>query len=87
MNRNVDNLGRIVIPKEIRKLFGIKENDSLRIETENNKIILYKDCNNSEERIDKAIKQMNKLLLQYSKDDYEFKELNSVRNILKGEQE
>lgn len=40
--RKVDELGRIVIPKELRKKFGIAEKDDLEIYTENNKIILKK---------------------------------------------
>lgn len=45
--RGVDGLGRIVIPKEIRKSFGITDNeDSLEIFTEGNTIILkkYEPC-------------------------------------------
>lgn len=45
--RGVDGLGRIVIPKEIRKAFDITDNeDSLEIFTEGNMIILkkYEPC-------------------------------------------
>lgn len=45
--RGVDGLGRIVIPKEIRKAFGIVENeDSLEIFTDGNMIVLkkYEPC-------------------------------------------
>ena len=34
--RKVDELGRIVIPKEIRDKFGIKTNDRMDIYVENN---------------------------------------------------
>lgn len=40
--RRVDELGRIVIPKELRKKFGIDERDSLEIFVDNNMIILKK---------------------------------------------
>ena len=40
--RKVDELGRIVIPKEIRKVFDIKEKDALEIYTDDNTIILKK---------------------------------------------
>lgn len=40
--RRIDELGRIVIPKEIRKTLKIKDNDSLEIFVENNNIILKK---------------------------------------------
>jgi len=40
--RKVDELGRIVLPKELRKVFDIKEKDALEIYTDDNKIILKK---------------------------------------------
>lgn len=40
--RRIDDLGRIVIPKEIRKNFKINEGDSLEIYVENNGIVLRK---------------------------------------------
>lgn len=43
MSRKVDELGRIVIPKEIRNKFDIKTNDRMDIYVENNIISLVKD--------------------------------------------
>ena len=40
--RKLDNLGRVVIPIELRKTFNIAMNDSLEIYTEGDKIILRK---------------------------------------------
>lgn len=40
--RNLDNLGRVVIPKEIRRNFNINERDGLEIFTEGDMIILQK---------------------------------------------
>ena len=40
--RKVDELGRIVIPKETRKVFSINEGDSLEIFKDDNEIILKK---------------------------------------------
>ena len=40
--RKVDELGRIVIPKEIRKIFRIEEKDGLEIYVEDDRIILKK---------------------------------------------
>ncbi|MDE3839131.1 AbrB family transcriptional regulator [Bacillus methanolicus] len=40
--RKVDELGRIVIPKELRNTFDIKEKDPLEIFVEEDKIILKK---------------------------------------------
>lgn len=43
MSRKVDELGTIVIPKEIRNKFDIKTNDKLDIYVENDVISLIKD--------------------------------------------
>lgn len=40
--RNIDELGRIVVPKEIRQRFGIAKNDPVEIYVENESIILRK---------------------------------------------
>ena len=42
ITRRIDNLGRIVIPKEIRKNLRIKTGENLEITNENNNIILKK---------------------------------------------
>ncbi|CEN87311.1 AbrB/MazE/SpoVT family DNA-binding domain-containing protein [Paraclostridium sordellii] len=44
--RNIDSLGRIVIPKEFRKMLNINENDPVEILCENG-IIKLKKHNNS----------------------------------------
>lgn len=40
--RRIDDLGRLVIPKEIRKQYQLKEGDSIEFYTENGKIVLEK---------------------------------------------
>ena len=40
--RKIDDLGRVVIPREIRKQFGIKDGDPLEIFVSKDKIILRK---------------------------------------------
>lgn len=40
--RKIDDLGRIVIPKEIRKTLNVKSNDDIEIIADDNKIILKK---------------------------------------------
>ncbi len=40
--RQVDELGRIVLPIEIRRTFGIKQKDSIEIYTDEEHIILKK---------------------------------------------
>ena len=48
MNRKIDDLGRIVIPKEIRQKLNIKYDDKLTIEVKNESIILKKAYNDVE---------------------------------------
>lgn len=56
--RKVDELGRIVLPIELRRKFDIEEKDSLEIYTDNDSIILKKYepscifCGNAEEAFD-----------------------------------
>jgi len=40
--RRVDELGRIVIPKELRRVYGIEPNDPVEIFTSGDEIILRK---------------------------------------------
>ncbi|MFS0882548.1 AbrB/MazE/SpoVT family DNA-binding domain-containing protein [Metabacillus niabensis] len=40
--RQVDPLGRVVLPKELRRMFEIKNKDPLEIFTENDRIVLKK---------------------------------------------
>lgn len=40
--RKIDDLGRIVIPAETRRLFNIREGDQLAISVENDAIVLRK---------------------------------------------
>lgn len=61
MKRHIDELGRIVIPKEIRKELDLKRYDELKITTKGNTIILSKEFNTDEE-IKKEIKRLQSLL-------------------------
>ena len=40
--RKIDELGRIVLPSELRKVFGIREGDELDISVDGEKVILQK---------------------------------------------
>ena len=42
MARKIDDLGRIVLPSELRKLFGIVPGDELEIQVEGDAILLRK---------------------------------------------
>lgn len=45
VSRKVDDLGRIVLPAEIRRSFDIREGDHIDISVDENKIILAKQLN------------------------------------------
>ena len=55
--RKIDELGRIVLPIEIRKILDIKQKDAVEIFTDNDRIVLQKYqpacvfCNNTEDVI------------------------------------
>lgn len=51
--RRIDDLGRVVFPKEIRRMMNIKEGDALEIFTEDKKVIFQKYLT-SEENISEA---------------------------------
>ena len=55
--RKIDELGRIVLPKELRKTMNINAGDDFKIILENEKIILekYSMLNNIEDKIDDII--------------------------------
>lgn len=40
--RKIDELGRIVLPSELRRVFGIKEGDELEISVDGERVILEK---------------------------------------------
>ena len=64
MVRPIDNLGRVVIPKEIRTILAIKQGDGLEIVMRDNEIVLRKYasvcfvCNGSN-----GVEQQNKTYL------------------------
>lgn len=67
--RKVDELGRIVIPIELRRTMGIEEKDALEIYVDSDKIILKKYepacifCQNAEEVVNFKGKNMCKACL------------------------
>lgn len=89
MNRNIDTLGRIVIPKEMRKQLDIKENDPLNIELQDNKIIITKpDTVDYKVIVDKAIEYMKTIFMNCIDNDKRYFEdpyIQRIYEILKGE--
>lgn len=61
--RKIDNLGRIVLPKEIRYSFGINSGDDFEIIIDNDNIILkrYYRLDNFKDRINELINNINNL--------------------------
>ena len=87
--RKIDDLGRIVIPKEIRKTLRIKEGTPLEIFTEDNGDIIFKKCssidnlNNISSTYAKCIsKYLNMIVVITSKDSIIAVSGNNKINIL-----
>lgn len=66
MYRKIDDLGRIVIPKEYRKQLGINSNDELNIKLEDNSLILTKRIF-EREKIEEEILRLQEMLNNLSK--------------------
>ncbi len=82
MTRKVDELGRIVIPKEIRRNFGIEEKDSLEIFTEGSNLILRKYEPVSENKIRTQV-ELEKLLSELTLEEQK-RVVQAAINLLKG---
>ena len=41
VSRQIDELGRVVLPKEIRKLYGFKPGDTVYFTTQDNGILIH----------------------------------------------
>lgn len=82
MTRKVDELGRIVIPKEIRRNLGIEEKDSLEIFTESSNLILRKYEPVSENKIRTQV-ELEKLLSELTLDEQK-RVVQAAINLLKG---
>ena len=74
--RRVDSLGRVVIPKEIRKVLKIKENEQLEIKVDDDKIILskYSDIHD----YDKSINNLVNVIKDISNKDIIITNLNKI---------
>lgn len=59
MKRKIDELGRLVIPKEIRTEIGLNDGDSVEIQLEDNRIIVTNPQNiDYKTRVEKALKKI-----------------------------
>lgn len=86
MNRNLDVLGRLTIPKEMRKQLGIKEGDPVKIELEDNRVIITNPSEvNYKSRCDKAIKHISSLSSKGKGCEIYADVKKDILDILKGE--
>jgi AbrB family looped-hinge helix DNA binding protein len=66
MQRNLDELGRIVIPKEMRKKLNIENGDPVNIECTGNEVIITKpDTVDYKAIVEEAIKYTKQLREKY----------------------
>ena len=65
ITRRIDELGRIVVPKEIRYNLGIRDGEPLEIYIENNSIIMSSDYSQIELRIMAAMSGDQNLIAAY----------------------
>lgn len=65
--RRLDDLGRIVIPREIRRAFGLHENDALEIyvDNENEQIVLRKRAPSLKGKVDSIYNEMSENFYNY----------------------
>ena len=74
--RRMDDLGRIVLPKELRKSLGIEVKDPIEIFTDEDRIILQKYqpscifCNNADEVVFFAGKRICRTCLEKLKTEF-----------------
>lgn len=61
--RRIDEMGRVVLPKEIRKTLTINESDSLEIYVEGNEIIINKYS--TEESIINTLENLDEILQEH----------------------
>ena len=89
ITRRIDELGRIVIPKEIRKNLKIKDNDQMEISIDDDKIVLSRYDVLKKDNVIKVIllcvkKLLNKSILYTSRDkiiDYCLVSKKNLKNI------
>lgn len=83
MKRKIDNLGRLVIPAEMKKQLEIKNCELVNIECSGDKIIITNPSKvDYKARIDKAIEFLENEYNTYpSAEEWR----NALKNILKGE--
>lgn len=85
--RRIDDLGRVVIPKEIRRTLGIREGEPLEIFIEGRDTVCFRKY---EANLCGEVDRLNTLVYDYV-DDWETKAkiqklLKEVKELMKGEE-
>ena len=85
--RRVDDLGRVVIPKEIRRAMGIREGEPLEIYTEGRDTVCFRKY---ETNLCGEVDHLNSMVYDYV-EDWETKAkiqklLKEVKELVKGEE-
>ena len=88
MNRKLDELGRITIPKEMRATLGISAGDPVNISMEDNKIIITNpNKTDYKQALDEIEKYMKSIEHEPDADMYmelgEYKEFKHILGIIK----
>lgn len=80
ITRRIDELGRVVIPIELRRMLGIEVKDSLEIFVDGDKVILRKYRRDT----DKAdmLKDLDNVL-QYSDNPHVYEIINNAKEFIK----
>ena len=77
--RRIDDLGRVIIPKEIRRMLRIKEGDPLELFTNGNTLVLQKYIVNYSEELNSFIGDLD----DYIDDDFPYEKKVEILNSLK----
>ena len=79
--RRVDDLGRVVIPKEIRRSMGIKEGEPLEIYLENDTVIFRRYSYNLVNEVERVAELDRETMADISR------MLSTVAELVKGDEE
>ena len=80
MTRNVDELGRVVLPIELRRTLGIEPKDALEIFVDGEHVILRKYRSN-EDKLD-IMKELDNVL-KYSNNPHVHEIINNAKDFIK----
>ncbi|MCI9641247.1 MAG: AbrB/MazE/SpoVT family DNA-binding domain-containing protein [Eubacterium sp.] len=82
--RRIDDLGRVVIPKEIRRRLNLSEGDPMEISVEGNKVCLelYHPELTFKDELNRLCVDLRNHPIDSEKDEFIFKRLNEIIDCL-----